>query len=216
MINYKVACLLTVISLILVKPVLAGGGPVEFSVDTDQVLNPGEQYVVHARVYANGPYPTYCKNCFIRLGLQNPQTGDYVAQDSEVTNDDGQIYAKVISKVPGNRTLGVLELKDSSGNGVIANSTIVLKYSGEFVSTPVPTQQPVQPTSKPTVYPTPTATQEAVVFPTPASNPKVDELSKKVDDLQNQLDESKQKQNFLEARLSQITAWLKSIFPFFK
>lgn len=119
----------------------AGGGPVEFSVEPNQALIPGEQYVVHARVYADGPYPTYCKNCYIKLGLQNPQDSDYIAQDSERTNDEGRIYAKVISKVPGKRTVYVSELRTSEGTYMTANSTVVLSYKGDPSEITIP-QQP--------------------------------------------------------------------------
>jgi len=43
---------------------------------------------------------------------------------------------------------------------------------------------------------------------------KIDELNKKVEDLQNQVEESKKKQNFLEQRLNQLMKWIKSVFPF--
>lgn len=45
---------------------------------------------------------------------------------------------------------------------------------------------------------------------------RVGDLENKVTDLQRQLDESKMKQNFLEAQLEIIKNWLKSIFPFLK
>lgn len=147
-ISKTLGCLFLLTSLIFVSPVFAGGGPVEFTVDSNQALNPGEQYIVHARVYADGPYPTYCKNCFIKLGLQNPQDADYIAQNSDATNDEGRIYAKVISKVPGNRTIYVSELRNTDGTRITANSTVLLKYTGESISTPTP-----NPTSTPVPQP---------------------------------------------------------------
>ena len=47
-------------------------------------------------------------------------------------------------------------------------------------------------------------------------NTKVDELNKKVDNLQNQLAETQQKQSSLEKNFAVILSWIKSIFPFFK
>ncbi|MDO8573697.1 MAG: hypothetical protein Q7R77_03010 [Candidatus Daviesbacteria bacterium] len=41
-------------------------------------------------------------------------------------------------------------------------------------------------------------------------------LQRKIDDLQKKLEQSQQKQSELENRLSQIIAWIKSLFPFFK
>lgn len=47
-------------------------------------------------------------------------------------------------------------------------------------------------------------------------NSNIEELNQKVENLQNQLEQSKQRQNFLEARLNQLVSWIKSVFPFFK
>lgn len=126
------------LTLITPKPIFAGGGPVEFTAEPNTSLNPGEQYVIHARVYADGPYPTYCKNCYIKLAFQNPQDGDYIAQDSETTNDEGRIYAKAISKVTGERIILVAELKNSNGTKIDAGSSVALKYTGDsqFLKTP--------------------------------------------------------------------------------
>lgn len=300
-------------SLIFVSPVFAGGGPVEFTVDPNQVLNPGEQYIVHARVYADGPYPTYCKNCFIKLGLQNPQDGDYIAQNSDATNDEGRIYAKVISKVPGNRTIYVSELRNTDGTRITANSTVVLKYTGESISTPTPnptstpTPQPiilpsgsiyvkvgvqryvegpkryvylswnkVEGATKYSVYARLSDTKEyggnlvstgnlsteiginafldyyvkvyacnstgcisssevfvprmkkeegdRVIIPSPSTvtttpspnNSNIEELNKKVENLQNQLDQSKKTQSVLEQRVNNLVNFIKRLFPFFK
>lgn len=129
---YKYLFLLAgILFLVVPNHAQAGGGPVEFSVEPNHALNPGEQYVVHARVYTDGPYPTYCKNCYIKLALKMPQDGDYIAQDSETTNDEGRIYAKVISKVPGKRTMYVSELKNADGSWITANSFVVLNYKGD-------------------------------------------------------------------------------------
>lgn len=123
----------------------AGGGPVEFTVDPNTSLNPGEQYIVHARVYANGTYPTYCKNCLINLAFENPQNSDYIAQNSDRTDDNGTIYAKVISKIPGKRTLIVKDriITQPDGSTIPAYSYVILNYLGE---TPTPTPSMSNPT----------------------------------------------------------------------
>lgn len=148
--------------------VFAGGGPVAFTVEPSSSLNPGEQYVVHAIVYADGPYPTYCRNCFIKLAFQNPQDSDYIAQDRERTDDEGRIYAKVISKVPGNRVLYVSELNSSDGTKIVANSTVILNY----------TENPIPPT--PTVTPLPSPTPTLIPTATPLSDYFPKELSIKI------------------------------------
>lgn len=117
----------------------AGGGPVEFTVDPKTSLNPGEQYVVHARVYADGPYPTYCKNCLINLSFEYPQDSDYIMQNNDRTDENGTIYAKVISKIPGKRNLIIKNRIITRPDGVsfTANSSLPLNYKGD---SPLPTQ----------------------------------------------------------------------------
>lgn len=57
----------------------------------------------------------------------------------------------------------------------------------------------------------------STVTTTPSPNDSnIKELNKKVENLQNQLEESKQRQGALEARLNLIISWIKSIFPLFK
>lgn len=316
--NKAIGGLFLLASLVFVSPVLAGGGPVEFTIDPSQgqALNPGEQYIVYARVYADGPYPTYCKNCFIKLALQNPQEGDYLAQNDGVTNDEGRIYAEVISKVPGNRTIYVSELRNTDGARRTANSSVVLNYTGESILPPNPTPTPTPPSTPApsaeinvwllsqqldrstnrnivikwsafdgnpgtfTIYGRATSNKNnwdklldgqrgpsatiniradedyyikvngcqdkagtcvdsdillitklqgkdgkivspqnpnLIISPTPnGDNKRVDELNKRVENLQNQLEESKQRQSFLEIRLNQLVSWIKSIFPFFE
>lgn len=133
------ALLSTTFLFISAVPALAGGGPIEFSVDPNTVLAPGEQYIVHALVYADGTYPTYCKNCYIKLAFRDSAEGDYIAQNSDKTNDEGRIYAKVISKVAGIRTIYASELRDSNGVLKEANSEVKLNYAdGVIDSFPMP------------------------------------------------------------------------------
>lgn len=106
---------------------LAGGGPVYFNVEPNSPLYPGKQYIVHAQVSADGPYPTYCENCFINLKFRNPQGSDYIAQNSDKTDNDGRIYAKVISKVSGPRVI-YAEIKKEDGTLVHSNSEVTLNY----------------------------------------------------------------------------------------
>ncbi|MBI2314524.1 hypothetical protein HYU93_00470 [Candidatus Daviesbacteria bacterium] len=145
-----VAFFLSAVALFLTAySVSAGGGPIEFQVEPKGSLNPGEQYVVNVRVYADGQYPTYCKSCYLKLGFMNPQDGDYVAQSSDTTDQEGRLYAKVISKVGGTRTIYAIELKDADGSRITANSTVDLRYSSTN-----PTSAPVTPLDPPQmVYP---------------------------------------------------------------
>lgn len=138
----------------------AGGGPVEFNIEPlassnvpSSYLNPGEQFTIHARVYAEGlSYPTYCKGCYIKFGLENPQASDVLEQSSDKTDENGYVDAKVISKVPGKRMLIVQELRNNNGAKVTANSYAMLYYKGETMSTPIPTSYPM-PGAPEMVYP---------------------------------------------------------------
>ena len=51
--------------------------------------------------------------------------------------------------------------------------------------------------------------------PSPA-NSNVEELNKKVENLQNQLDQSKKTQSVLEQRINDLVSFIKRLFPFFK
>lgn len=141
----------TIFMLLFAFPAIAGGGPVEFIVNPTYPLNPGEEYNVRARVYINGPYPSYCKNCPIRLELKDPQEGDYLAQSSDKTNEDGVIEAKVISKVGGTRI--VIATNITGPEGVItSNSYALLMYKNS--TAPTPTATPfVMPPAPEMVYP---------------------------------------------------------------
>lgn len=124
--------LLILIGLFFVSPVFAGGGPVEFWVDPNTSLSPGEVYVVHARVSGNSStYPNYCQNCLIHLKFQNPQDGDVVNQSSERTDENGQVYAKVVSTIPGKRIIYATDLQDSNGKLMETGNYVELNYTGQ-------------------------------------------------------------------------------------
>ena len=62
-----------------------------------------------------------------------------------------------------------------------------------------------------------------IAFPSPSNvatpstdNSKVDELNQKVENLQNQLDQSKKTQSVLEQRVNDLVSFIKRLFPFFK
>lgn len=86
-------------------------------------------------------------------------------------------------------------------------------------SKPTPTIKLI-PTSQST--PKPTLSTKITVAPKKAEvtsggeNEKIEKLNREVENLQNQLDESKKKQSILESRLNQILSRIKSIFLFFK
>lgn len=55
------------------------------------------------------------------------------------------------------------------------------------------------------------------LFPAPSGdNKQVGELNKKVENLQNQLDQSKKTQSILEQRINDLVNFIKHLFPFFK
>lgn len=110
----------------------AGGGAVAFTITPNSQLNPGEQYVVNVDVHTQKSSPNPCNNCYIKLALQNPQSSDYIAQSSDYTDENGRIYAKVISKIAGNRTVYVTNLKDIDESDITSEAimTANLNYSG--------------------------------------------------------------------------------------
>lgn len=59
------------------------------------------------------------------------------------------------------------------------------------------------------VYPSPSTVTE------PSSDSNTDELNQKIENLQNQLDQSKKTQNILEQRINDLLNFIKRLFPFF-
>ena len=64
--------------------------------------------------------------------------------------------------------------------------------------------------------------ENKVVFPSPSSvtttsnNSNTDELNQKIENLQNQLEQSKKTQSVLEQRVNELVNFIKKLFPFFK
>lgn len=74
-----------------------------------------------------------------------------------------------------------------------------------IIPVPVPTTSPVLPTIPPS--------QTIVIIRDSSASAQ---LQKKVEELEQKLQESQEKQSVLESRLEQIINWIKSIFPFFE
>lgn len=89
--------------------------------------------------------------------------------------------------------------------------TIYLKPRGSIDSVPTIIPVPV-PTSSPVLPTIPPSQTIIIVHDSSASA----QLQKKVEELEQKLQESQQKQSALESRLEQIINWIKSIFPFFE
>lgn len=146
--NRFIASLLSccVAIMIFVSPVLAGGGLISFEViGTKDTLDmsPGDQYVVRPTVKTPEGGPAV--NWPIKILLENPASSDYIAQSSDKTDENGTMYAKVISQLPGNRVLyAEVTMPDGS---TYRSSVYILNYQGPSVP-----QQPVYPTSVPTPY----------------------------------------------------------------
>lgn len=163
-----------------------------------------------------------------------------LTKDAPLYYQDGETVcgttAKMASKIKGMREV-TLEIKigvntwstppiikvdfdgqyhgDNSYNGYnYRSSQDALAYlltHPQTTPSPTSTSKPVVKNSTPTPVATPTIT------PSPApDNSKVEELSQKVEDLQNQLEQSKKDQSFLEQRVNDLVDFIKKIFPFFK
>lgn len=322
------------LSLILPAKAFAGGGLVEWlsptgpnSLNAYGFVNPGDEVTIHARVAS-------CKNCPIKIKLEDPQSDDAVNQLSDKTDGQGEVYAKIISRKPAVRSIyvevtlydgsiypyssrevinfagkqlvwtpagyktqeeynalpkihvdapqisitgssrltakntqRVVEFKVSKTQGDYTNiwtraegeeyqnnsggatgniayayvdpnknyffkakvyknmtesdlSSGVSDFGNEVylakMGSSTTGNEPSQPsvTAEPTISPTSSPSQVTVTeFKT---NPETAQLKQKLEDLQKQLDDSRQQQAKTESRLNQIINWLKSFFPFFK
>lgn len=94
----------------------------------------------------------------------------------------------------------------------------LIQSQGTSTPTSAPTSQPIYLLTTPTYQPIPSVQPRAIAVPVNdnKSDKKVEELNKKVENLQNQLAVSQKKQSALEIKLNQVMTWIKSIFPFFK
>lgn len=103
---------------------------------------------------------------------------------------NSQITAKTVSTIPYS-SFKVISLSSSQSTATVLPAA---------TSTPVPTF---------TVTPMPTPT----ITPTPALNQLVTTLNLKVETLQKELEQVKQKQSLLEETLNSILNWIKATFP---
>ncbi|OGH12254.1 MAG: hypothetical protein A2857_00615 [Candidatus Levybacteria bacterium RIFCSPHIGHO2_01_FULL_36_15] len=87
------------------ETVFAGGADIlYFEVSPQaQILNPGEQYIVHVMSYVDEQNTAPAKGWSVQIKLENPQESDYIVQNDKITNEYGRLYAKVISKIQGPR-----------------------------------------------------------------------------------------------------------------
>lgn len=232
----KIAIISFLALLFFPSTIFAGGGLIEWvSISSSNedyntykisTLNPGEQFVIRPRVHTvnDDPYdPTarFCVDCPIKISLENPQPDDIINQSSDKTDQSGEMYAKIISKIPGKRyafaevTLPESEFTRKSTR-IYRSSYLVLNYLGatqwepsyETIPGSVSEPQPV------------TLVEE---FPMPDTIPSLTEdqhevkrLNLKIEELEQRLNESNKKQSFLEEKLNQIINFLSSIFPFLK
>lgn len=103
--NRKVISSLVIFfSLVLGSPVFAGGGPVSFEVSPNGPIRPGQEYIVRPTVSGSTP-GSKCQKCTITIKFENPQSGDVINQSDSKTDDNGTMYAKVISQATGERII---------------------------------------------------------------------------------------------------------------
>lgn len=228
----KIISVITSLAVVLFfgsSTVFAGGGLVSFTVSSSNddynnyrlaYVQPGTQFVVRPLVYADNSYSAFCQNCPIKIRLENPQENDYIAQSSNTTDSSGTMYAKVISNVSGIRYVyAEVTMPDGS---LYISSKYTLNYassnsatlnSATTATSKSPT--PTQPVSNTTQVQIPAANNAPAIIYV-STQPQNDELVKKVDSLQKQLDETNRRQTVVESKLSQILDWIKSIFAFYR
>ncbi len=170
----------------------------------------------------------------ISFKFEDPEDGDKISGENgdnsttitdeastEIVNGKPYLrcsgYAKVFSGTLNlNRLLNISFKGQNLESSKIIAVSFGIKYNPdrdipllpwEDSDNPQPTISPVQ---KPSTPP-------AIISPSPTGeNKQVDELNKKVNDLQNQLDQSKKTQSVLEQRISNLVDFIKRLFPFFK
>lgn len=231
------------LSLLFTASVLAGGGLVNFEKITrgdgleaysNVPVKPGSVYIVYVQVHLpnDDPYDDnirWCQNCPIRIKLENPQANDLINQSADRTDETGRVYAKVASFIPGRRYVyAEVTLPDSKftkeiGNPYPYSSRTTLNYEGESqwepdvekVSDPVRVPMVgTLPVESGTVNEFEVGLEEAS-FSTLPQDDTLDKLNKKIEDLENKLKESEEKQSFLEERFNRLIAWIRSFLPKF-
>lgn len=229
--KYKLLALGVLTSFnLFISPVFAGGGLISWTdvTTSDSEYNayrkssvlPGTQYTIRPQVHLEDN--SWCVNCPIKIKLENPQSNDYIAKSSDKTDENGTMYAKVISYVQGKR-YAYAEVTMPDGTNYIS-SRLVLNYAGEGGYEPSQVIPAVTP--EPSISPTPKPVLKSVIVsPTPTASPKNIEaspsadsnkkLEQKVENLEKELKETKQKQSFLEKRVEELVGIIESISKFF-
>ena len=223
------------------KLVLAGGGLVSTEVYPNSGrenfnVPVGEQFIVKPQVHLDNEDPydqtiRWCKNCPVKVKLENPQADDVINQSSDKTDENGQIYAKVISHIQGVRFV-YSEVTLPNGQ-IYTGSKNSLNYAPSYIYGQEPQASPSV-----VVYPTPSIIPNKTVNtgqtmtppslpPYPVTSPKPGYPSKmeempivekeasleaKVNQLEQKLAESEKKQSALEQRLNDLISWIKSLF----
>lgn len=212
---------LILLAILYPTPVAAGGGLISLDVSWEgRILNPGEQYIVRPTVYTDNSYSNYCNKCVIKIKLEDPKPSDYIAQSFETTDENGTMYAKVISYVPGNRAVyAEVVMPDGS---TYTSSKSILNYTEKVYSEPkvetaplsAPVVLPVENSSS-TPMPTVEPKKGVIVEERVVAEPSDVDLREKINRLEQQLEESNEKQNALERKLNEILEWFNKTFPFF-
>lgn len=147
-----------------ITPVLAGGGLVEWTKleawNGKSFVNPGEAYIVKARVHLSNQNPydstiNLCKQCPIKIKLEDPKPEDVFNPTSDKTDDNGEVEVKVVSYEKAIRYV-YAEVIMPDGN-IYTGSKAVLNFTGQIQywnPSPLPT---------PSIIPMPEAPQ--MVYP---------------------------------------------------
>lgn len=209
----------------------AGGGGVDFRVlDIDGDKDP---HIKAVRAYFD-PKLFTCKGMSVLMNFTEPQPGDEVngvdgnnvstiTEGPSYETINGQqylrcsTYLKVYSaRLIGDRNIHISFIGDNlEGERIITvNFGPRVRYEqSAFLPWETPTEATVS--TPPSYKPADTIITTPAIQEVPGKEDKVKELSEKVTDLQNQLNESKQKQNILEQRISELVEFIKKLFPFF-
>jgi len=118
----------------LVTPtVFAGGGLISITSVSQNPVEIGQAYVVSA--LANKEDLTPCQKCSMRFFLEDQKSSDLISPESDKTDTNGKLMAKIYSKTAGNHVLyAILTLPNGSE---YQSSAYLINYL------PQPPQEPI-------------------------------------------------------------------------
>lgn len=240
----KLTVFLSSLALFGTLPVttLAGGGPIYLESQAWIPFNESHAFIIQAHITPDINFDYNCKNIPVTFKFEDPKPGDKIfAEDFDKENStttilgynervspngthhkDCSAIAKVISGTAETRQIFVEADLPKWGNTV--SYMISVPFGTDKDSQAIQNYYEAAPTlpweedlpSFEGITEDGTYDGKAPVSFDASNSAKIQELEKKLSNLQQQLDENKKQQNVLQEKLDAIISWIKSIFPWFK